>query len=210
MVRGFSLTAQQLRNQEPDHMKSPKQSVQPTGGSRYGWSVFLSPWRLPLVAHAGRWPTMRAMRQTFAILLTTVSCVCARVDEQKVVEQLKVRAAVQDVTVLRQFTGSVVQTHFDPRYVVTLRIESVTPALSGLTNGSTMSFGIHSPALLFGGETPKGKTLDFVLSRETQAGTSRFFGLAVERKGGQEGPANRGQPLGSETNRTPPAAGPDG
>jgi len=167
--------------------------------------------RAARIAQFSRWPTMRVMRHTFAILLTTISCVCARADEQKVVEQFKVRAAVQDVTVLRQFARSVVQTHFDPRYVVTLRIESVTPPLSSLTNGSTMSFAIHSPALLFGGETPKGRTLDFVLSRETQAGTSRFFGLAVERKGGQQdGPANRGQPVSSRTNRASSAAGPGG
>jgi len=35
---------------------SSNKSVEPTGGSRYGWSVFLSLRRLPPVAHAWRSP----------------------------------------------------------------------------------------------------------------------------------------------------------
>jgi len=136
--------------------KESNNCMQRTRRLRFGLMLNLSRRR---VADASRWPTRRVMRHTFTILLTTISCVCARADEQKVVEQFKVRAAVQDVTVLRQFARSVVQTHFDPRYVVTLRIESVTPPLSSLTNGSTMSFAIHSPALLFGGERRHGWSL---------------------------------------------------
>jgi hypothetical protein len=151
---------------------------------------------------------MRAMLHTFAALLMTASFVCAGADEKKVVEYFKMRAVVQDVVMLGQFTGSVIQTHFDPRYVVTLRIEAFTPPLSSFTNGAIVSFAIHSPTRLFAGETPKGKTLDFVLSRETQAGTSRFFGLEVDTKSGQQdGAANGSQPIRSVTNRTSSAAG---
>lgn len=128
---------------------------------------------------------MRAMRHTFAALLMNASFVCAGADEQKVVEHFRIRAVVQDVIMLGQFTGSVIQTHFDPHYVVILRIESVTSPLSSVTNGANVSFAIHRPTRLFAGETPKGKTLDFVLSRETQAGRSLFFELVVERKSGQ-------------------------
>jgi hypothetical protein len=37
------------------------------------------------------------------------------------------RATVQDVITQQQFTGIVVQTHFDPRFALNLRIESVCP-----------------------------------------------------------------------------------
>ena len=33
----------------------PNQSVEPTGGSRFCQSAFVSQWRLPPVAHAHRW-----------------------------------------------------------------------------------------------------------------------------------------------------------
>ena len=35
---------------------SPNHSVEPTGGSRFGQTTFVSHWRLPPVAHAERWP----------------------------------------------------------------------------------------------------------------------------------------------------------
>jgi hypothetical protein len=36
-------------------LKKPNQSIEPTGGSRFCQSTFVSPWRLPPVAHAQRW-----------------------------------------------------------------------------------------------------------------------------------------------------------
>jgi hypothetical protein len=171
--------------------------------------TFLCQWRRATAQR--RLASMSAMPRTVAVLLTIASCVCAGTDSRSVIEQFKIRAAVQDITMSRQFTGSVIQTHFDSRYVITLRLQSVTPPLSGFTNGSIVSFAIHSPALLFAGETPKGKTVDFVVSRETWAGGSCFFGLAVERQDGQKGgPANQSQPAGLKTNRASSAAGPGG
>lgn len=171
--------------------------------------AFLCQWRRATAQR--RVASVSAMPHAVAVFLTIAWCVCAGTDSQSVIEQFKMRAAVQDITMSRQFRGSVIQTHFDSRYVMTLRIQSVTPPLSGFTNGSIVSFAIHSPALLFAGEPPKGKTVDFVVSRETRAGGSRFFGLAVERQDGQKGgPANRSQPAGLKTNRTSSAAGSGG
>ena len=150
---------------------------------------------------------MNTMRYLFGILLVG-TCVCGGSDQQGAVERFKMRATVQDVVVLQQFTGTVVQAHFDPFFALTLRIESVTPPLTNFTKGSVVTFAIHSPSMLFAGETPKGKTLDFVLSRETQSGKKTVFGLEVERKGGQpDGAANGSQPIRSETNSTSSAAG---
>ncbi len=159
------------------------------------------------VPEVHRWPAMHTMRHLFAILLIS-ACVCWGSEQQGAVERFKMRATVQDVIVLHQFTGAVVQVHLDPRFALTLRIESVTPPLTNFTTGSVVTFAVHSPTKLFAGETPKGKTLDFVVSRETQAGKKTLWGLEVERKSGQpSGAANGSQPIRSETNSTPAPAG---
>jgi hypothetical protein len=154
-----------------------------------------------------RWPTIHTMRQFLAILLIS-ECICWGADQPSTVEAFKMRATVQDVVMLGQFSGTIVQTHSDPRFVLTLHIESITPSLSGFTNGSVVSFAIHSPTMLFAGETPKGKAVDFILSRESQVDKmTTSWRLEIERKGQPDGAANGSQPIRSETNRTSSAAG---
>jgi hypothetical protein len=95
------------------------------------------------------------------------------------------RATVTNVTTLQEFRGTAVRAHFDPRFAITLRIESVTPALTNFRPGSLVTFAIHSPPRLFGGETPNGQTLDFTLSREARGSTKGAFTLELQRGVGQ-------------------------
>src|SRR4051812_27147896 len=54
----------------------------------------------PALPEHERWPTLNTMRYSFAILLLITSCVRGSADEQAAVEQFKMRATVQDVTML--------------------------------------------------------------------------------------------------------------
>ena len=148
-------------------------------------------------------PIIHAMCQFIAVLLIS-ECLCCGADQPGTVEAFKMRATVRDVVMLREFTGTAVQTHVDPLFVLTLHIESITPSLSGFTNGAVVNFAIHSPTLLFWEKAPKGKAVDFILSRESRVDkTTRW---TIERNG-QVGAANGNQPIRSDTNSTRSAAG---
>jgi len=96
-------------------------------------------------------------------------------------DEIRLRATVQSVVLLGDFSGVVIPVHFDPRFALTVRIESASPPVAGFAPGSVVTFGIHSPTLLFAGEPAKGKTYDFVLHRKTESGRIRFFYLEVSR-----------------------------
>lgn len=87
------------------------------------------------------------------------------------------RATVNDITMLQRFKGSAMVAHFDPRFVITLQIDSVTPPLTNYPADTLASFAIHSVAMLFpeySQQELKGKAFDFVLSRETRGTNSAF------------------------------------
>jgi hypothetical protein len=121
----------------------------------------------------------------------------------------KLRANVIEVEQLRQFKGPAQRTLTpDPRFVLTVRIESIAPPLAGYTNGNTMSFAIHSPALIGLDRASKGQTYDFVVSRELRGETKGpwwFESPAVRVP--QSGAANGSQSIRSGTNQTPPTVG---
>jgi hypothetical protein len=121
----------------------------------------------------------------------------------------KLRANVIEVEQLRQFKGPAQRTLTpDPRFVLTVRIESIAPPLAVYTNGNTMSFAIHSPALIGLDGASKGQTYDFVVSREVHGETKGpwWFELpAVRVRPG--GAANGSQSIRSGTNQTPSAVG---
>jgi hypothetical protein len=62
---------------------------------------------------------------------------------------------------------------------LTLSIESTVPAVPDFAAGAVVTLGIHSPSLLFGGESAKGKTYDFLLHRRVEDGKLRFLGIEV-------------------------------
>ena len=70
---------------------------------------------------------------------------------------------VRKVEMLSQFSGQVIPVHFDPRWAVTVLIDSVEEQDAPLAAGTSVVFAIHSPAKLFAmdGEEAVGKSFDF-------------------------------------------------
>ena len=97
------------------------------------------------------------------------------------IDEIHLRATVQDVVLLTDFSGKVIPVNFDPRFALTVRIESVDAAATSFTVGAVVTFAIHSPSLLFGDEAKKGKTYDFSVQRQIKHGKTRYFGLKVEK-----------------------------
>jgi len=98
---------------------------------------------------------------------------------QSTVDEIHLRGTVQDVVLLSHFSGKITPVDFDPSFALTVRVESVLPAVKNFTAGTVVAFAIHSPALLFGGKVRKGKTYDFSLQRKIEDGKTRYFGLMV-------------------------------
>jgi len=124
------------------------------------------------------------MRVNTALFLLTLGLVAAGSAGQarSTVDEIHMRATVQDVVLLAGFSGKVIPVDFDPRFALTVRIESVGPAAANFTAGAVVGFANHSPSLLFGEEAKKGKTYDFSLQRVIKHGKTRYFGLKVENK----------------------------
>ena len=100
---------------------------------------------------------------------------------QNIKNEIHLRATVQGVVPLADYSGKVTPVDSDPRFVLTVRIESVAPAVGSFTVGAVVAFAIHSPALLFGEDATKGEKYDFSLKREIKQGKTRFFGLKAEK-----------------------------
>ena len=112
-------------------------------------------------------------------ILTFSICACLAVRAESAKDEIRLRATVQEVIVLADFSGKVIPVHADPRFALTVRIESVDPVISNFRPGSTVTFAIHSPSLLFAGDPEKGKTYDFVLHRTVENGKVSFYGLQL-------------------------------
>ena len=90
---------------------------------------------------------------------------------------------MQAVVPLANFSGPITPVDVDPRFALTVNVESAVPAVTNFRVGSLVTIAIHSPSLLFGGEPTKGKAYDFVLHRKVADGKVRFFGLQVLKAG---------------------------
>jgi len=102
------------------------------------------------------------MKLNIAVVLLTFGLVAAAAQQARsTIDKIHMRVTVQDVVLLTDFSGKVIPVDFDPRFAVTVRIESVGPAVTNFTVGAVVAFAIHSPSLLFGEEAKKGKTCDF-------------------------------------------------
>ena len=128
------------------------------------------------------------MKLNIAVVLLTLGLVAASSAGQArtTIDEIHMRATVQDVVLLTHFSGKAIRVDFDPRFALTVRIESVGPANTNFTVGAVVAFAIHSPSLLFGEEAKKGKTYDFSVQREIKDGKTRYFGLKVGNE--QTGP----------------------
>jgi hypothetical protein len=116
------------------------------------------------------------MLRTLAVLAISLVA-CNEGQSQDTRDEIHLRATVQAVVLLASFSGQVTPVDVDPKFALTVHIESVVPAFAGFTERAVVTLAIHSPSLLFEGESPSGKTYDFVLHRKIEGGKVRFVGL---------------------------------
>lgn len=116
-----------------------------------------------------------------SLVILAVSLLACAGQAQTTIDEIHLRAKVQDVVPLSDFSGKITPVDFDPRFALTVRIESVDLAVGSFAAGAVVAFAIHSPALLFGEDATKGKTYAFSLQRKIKHGKTRYFGLRVER-----------------------------
>lgn len=121
------------------------------------------------------------MIRSLAVLMVLLLACCAA-DAQQTNVQIRFRALVQAVVPLSRFSGTVVPVHPDPRFALSLRIESATSGNPDFAKDSGVIFAIHSPTQLFAGEDPKGKTYEFKVRRSSEKGKVRYNGLDVLKK----------------------------
>jgi hypothetical protein len=120
----------------------------------------------------------RVMLRSLAILAISLSA-CNAGLAQSTNDEIHLRATVQAVVPLTNFSGRITPVDVDPRFALTVRIESVVPAVANFTEGAVVTLAIHSPSLLFAGESTTGKTYDFSLRRKIENGKVSFFGLRI-------------------------------
>ena len=65
------------------------------------------------------------------------------------IDEIHLRATVQDVVLLTDFSGKVILVHFDPRFALTVRIESVDPAATNFTVGAVVTFATLFPPFFY-------------------------------------------------------------
>jgi hypothetical protein len=94
-------------------------------------------------------------------------------------DEVHLRATVQSVVPLSGFSGKVTPVDADPKFALTLRVESVDPTVANFTAGTVVAFAIHSPALLFGGKAKTGKTYNFSVQRKCEGGKTKYFRLVI-------------------------------
>ena len=94
-------------------------------------------------------------------------------------EEFRLRATVQGIVPLPSYSGTVMPVGGDPRFALTVRIDSITPAITNFNKGDTVTFAIHSPSRVFGSADPKDNDYDFILSRTISDGKVRYSNLEV-------------------------------
>lgn len=118
------------------------------------------------------------MIRWFAILVMTLWTSTGG-QGQSTNNEVRIRATVKVVAPLTSFSGTITPVGVDPRFALTLRIESAAPTVANFGAGAVVTLGIHSPSQLYGGESPKGKMYDFVLHRTMEGGKLRYFALTA-------------------------------
>ena len=100
-------------------------------------------------------------------------------------DHIRFRARVLAAVPLDTFNGKLISTTFDPSFAVTLRIESIDARVDELVPDAVVTFGIHSPALLFGTGQSKGRSYSLCLRREMVNGKAEFSDFARLTEKGQ-------------------------
>jgi len=79
---------------------------------------------------------------------------------------VRLRVTVVDSFPIKEFHGSLFSTSdVDPRFALTLRIDSCVPAITNLKSGTVVTFAVHSPSLFLNGKAEKGRTNEITMLR---------------------------------------------
>ena len=82
---------------------------------------------------------------------------------------VRLRVTVVDVVQLRGFSGLLAPTgDADPRFALTVRIDSCVPAVTNLKSGTVVTFAVHSPSLFLRGSAEKGKSHEITMPRKKE------------------------------------------
>lgn len=99
-------------------------------------------------------------------------------------DEIQLRAKVNAVVPLEDFSGRAFPVDIDPHFALTVRIVSAVPAVTDLNPGAVVTFAIHSPTIVFAGDSPKRKTYNFSLCRETGDDKVKFSRLGIQTSHG--------------------------
>ena len=113
------------------------------------------------------------------LLSASVVAITKSAAAQSKASEILLKAEFETVVPLTSFSGEVTPIDIDPRFALTLRVEKAEPVVKELARGAEITFAIHSPSLLFGGDPFKGGTYDFRLRRETTGKKVRFLDLRL-------------------------------
>ncbi len=113
------------------------------------------------------------------LLVLSIAFALSNLSQAQNAHEIYLRATVEAIVPFADFSGSTIPVDPDPRFAMTLQIESVNPVVSSFPRGSAITFAIHSPSLLFAGEPTTGREYDFSLGRKVEDGKSIFAGLTV-------------------------------
>ena len=120
------------------------------------------------------------MKHSLATLFITLWSYCAAV-AQITNEEVRFRATVEDVRLLSRFPGTLTAVDADSKFAITVQIASAVPAMTNFTVGNFVTFGIHSPSMLFRWNATIGKAYDFTLHRKIEGGKATFLDLKIQR-----------------------------
>ena len=100
-------------------------------------------------------------------------------EKRMTTDEIQLRAKVNAIVPLQDFSGSVLPVDIDPRFALTVIVVSAVPTIDELKPRAVVTFAIHSPEIVFAGDATKGRTYTFSLCRESENGNVRFRGLGV-------------------------------
>jgi hypothetical protein len=113
------------------------------------------------------------------LLVLSIALALSNPSQAQDTHEIYLRATVEAIVPLADFSGSTTPVDPDPRFAMTLQIESLTPVVASFSKGTAVTFAIHSPSLLFAGEPTTGRAYDFSLGRKVANGKTIFAGLTV-------------------------------
>jgi hypothetical protein len=101
-----------------------------------------------------------------AVLWVCCTAAAQRTNDIATNDVVRLHVTVLDVVPLSQFTGSLTPTRdFDPRFALTVRIDSCVPAITNLKSGTVVTFAVHSPSIFLGGVAKKGTAHEITMPR---------------------------------------------